>query len=220
MSKELSLENLYKDLGYIILGNYVQDFLFSIFPPQDEIDILEPGCGSAKFSLAYALACAYALARCRVVALDIDPEVIDYATRLRGALKALVGGFYCRPLIGLGDIHHLNCADNRFSLVFNEGVPQHWRDEERRQGAINEMARVSKDMVVIIGNNGLNLKEQEIDRTFQFGYSGMPPTRKCFTPDELKERMGKAGLTEIKVEPLDGSWQDATLLAGWGRKKK
>ena len=213
MPKELSLENLYKDLGYIIHGNYVQDFLFEIFPPERDVEILEPGCGSAKFSLYYALA------GCRVVALDIDPEVLKYARRLMKGLEGLEGGGFWRPAIWRGDIHHLHLGKNRFSLVFNEGVPQHWVEEDLRQGSINEMARVSKDMVIIIGNNGLNPKEQEIDRTFQFRYVGMPPTRKCFTPEELKMRMEKAGLAEVKLEPLGGSWQDATLLAGWGRKK-
>jgi len=214
---EPTLANLMTDLNYIIQGTYVHEFLLTLFPPRGGAKILEPGCGSSKFTVAYALK------DCQTWAIDIDPEVIKYAKRLAKALDDLTGGFLYPPIIKLGDIHHLDFPDNAFELVFNEGVPQHWPDEERRQGAINEMARVSRDMVIIIGNNGLNPREQEVDRTFQFGYFGMPPTRRCFTPDELGSRMRSAGLVDISVVgiggTLDNTAPSAVLLAGYGRKK-
>jgi len=206
MTKELSLENLVRDLTYIVFSTHVHQFLFELFPPRESAAILEPGCGSAKFSLSYALK------GCHVWGIDIDPQVIEYAHRLQGALSMLAK----RTLnidLRVGDIHHLEFPDHSFDLVFNEGVSQHWPDEEKRQGSINEMTRVSRDMVIIIGNNGLNPEEQRIDREFRFGYCGMPPTRKCFTPLELEDRMTKAGLFGVRVRALD-----ATLIAGYGRK--
>ena len=74
-------------------------------------------------------------------------------------------------------------------------------------------------VVVIVGNNGHNRREQETDRTFKFTYEGMPPTRKCFTREELEERMTRAGLTEVQVVPLGSPlWTEATLLGAYGRK--
>ena len=174
--------------------------------------VLEPGCGSCKFALAYALR------GCIVTALDIDPDAGRYATRIMNTLDCLIGGFRYRPVIREGDIHNLPYRDASWDLVFNEGVPQHYPDEERRQGSINEMARVARNAVVIIGNNGLNPSEQETDRTFSFGYMGMPPMRKCFTPGELKGRMEAAGLVDVRVESLTYPMEAATLIAGWGRK--
>jgi ubiquinone/menaquinone biosynthesis C-methylase UbiE len=110
--------------------------------------------------------------------------------------------------------------DDMFDLVFNEGIPQHWTEDEKRQKCINEMMRVTKPggTVIIIGNNGLNPEEQKIDQSFQFKYEGMPPTRKCFTPEELKSRMAVAGLLDVKVAILGPHLNTATLIGGYGRK--
>ena len=212
MPKDFSLQNLMRDLEYTVLGTEAHNFLFRIFPPVEGVLVLEPGCGSGKFGLAYALN------GCEVIMLDVDPQVIEYARRLRGALNSLVGS----PLatqIKKGSIHRMSFADDHFDLVFNEGVSQHWTDENRRQGSIDEMARVCKNIVVVMGNNGTNPREVEEDKTVKFGYMGMPPERKCFTPDELEMRLKKAGLRNIQVEPVTpGRLEESYLLAGWGRK--
>ena len=230
MPKDFSLANLYKDLGYIILGTYVHEVLFGLCPPRDDLTVLEAGCGSGKFGLRYALFGA------NVLCFDIDPQVIEYAERLRMALGHLRGdgvGEVVMTVDSILDMRYLQSThvwkdwDKTFSvkdlalpeqwdLVFNEGVPQHFPDDETRQKCINEMTRVSKGLVVVIGNNGLNPQEQEIDRTFNFGYMGMPPRRRCFTPDELTDKLKKAGLAGVKCQPLGANWQDATLFAGWG----
>jgi len=181
--------------------------------------MLEPGCGSGKFGLWYSLNSA------NVDLFDIDPDVVEYSTRLWKALEALLK----RQLpvrLGQGDLFQIDSlfgfhVRDQYDLVFNEGVAQHWPDEERRQGCIDLMARCAKPggLVVIVGNNGHNPREQETDRTFKFTYEGMPPTRKCFTREELKERMERAGLRDVQVVPLGlPSWSQATLLGGYGRK--
>ena len=212
MSKDFSLQNLFRDLEYTIFLTEVHTFLFKVFPPKENVMVLEPGCGSGKFGLAYAMR------GCEVILLDIDHEVVNYARRIRGALNSLLG-FPLPIQIKVGNIHRMHFADNSFDLVFNEGVPQHWPDEERRQRAIDQMARVSRDYVIVIGNNGLSEEEQHVDENFNFGYKGMPPRRKCFTPDELEVRLKKAGLKKVNVEGISpGRIEDSYLIGGYGRK--
>jgi len=229
--KEALLSNLVKDLNYVVFPTYAHRFLFNIFPPKPGAKILEAGCGSAKFTLAYALG------GCDCWAFDIDNSVVDYATRLEKALWALIVSPYAapplvipysRPSISHGDIFNMSDEGwtDKHDLVFNEGVPQHWPEEEKRQKCIDEMVRVTKPggTVVVMGNNGANSDEQEIDKTFKFTYEGMPPTRRCFLPGELKMMLEKAGLQDVRVspiwpEPVDyPGWTNATLIAGWGRK--
>ncbi len=212
MPKDFGLTNLYKDLGYTIYGTEAHQLLFSLLPPAQGVRVLEPGCGCGKFGLSYALQGGI------VTMLDFDPEVVLYAKMLLRALDALRE---TRLLASIhqGNIHCMSYPDGLFDLVFNEGVPQHWPDEERRQGAIDAMARVSRNLVVVIGNNGANPREAEEDRTRTFGYKGMPSGRKCFTPDELKMRLKRAGLNLVEVQPVTpGPLEDSYLLAGWGYK--
>ena len=216
MPKDFSLPNMVKDLEYTVNGTFVHQWLFRVCPPRPglpRLTMLEPGSGSGKFGLAYALQGA------EVTLLDIDHEVVDYCTRILQALEVLLS-HPVRANVWRRDIFELEMAPDMFDLVFNEGVPQHWTDEEKRQGCIDRMARWARPggLVVIVGNNGHNRREQETDRSFQFTYEGMPPTRRCFTREELEERMARAGLKDVQVAPLGGTWELATLLGAYGRK--
>ena len=213
MPKDLSLPNMVKDLDYIVNGTYVHQWLHQVCPPRPGLRVLEVGAGSGKFSLSYALKGAEAYL------FDIDPQAVEYCQRLNDALVALVGQLLPTSIFRADLFGPVGLPEEWADLVFNEGVPQHWPDEERRQGCIDRMARWSRDLVVIMGNNGLNPHEQDIDRSFSFKYQGMPPQRKCFTPDELKERMERAGLKDVQAFPLDGTWQKATLFGAYGRKR-
>jgi len=212
MTKEFSLKNLFQDLEYTIFGTEVHAWLFKIAPLGDESVVLEPGCGCGKLGLAYAMR------GCEVILFDIDHEVVQYARRIRGALNALLG-FPLPVQIKVGNLHAIHLARGSFDLVFTEAVPQHWPDEEKRQGSIDRMAELSRDYVIVIGNNGLREKEQKADQEFDFTYKGMPPRRKCFTPDELEMRLKKAGLKKVQVEGVSpGKIEDSYLIGGWGRK--
>jgi len=212
MPKGFDLQSLFRDLEYTIFGTEVHQFLFRIFPPEEGKLVLEPGCGSGKFGLAYALK------GCEVILMDIDHEVVKYARRLRGALNALLD-FPLPVQIKVGNIHRMHFVDNTFDLVFNEGVPHHFPEEELRQGSINQMARVSKGYVIVIGNNGANPLEVEKYKDVEFTYKGMPPHAKFFTPDELEMRLKKAGLKHVGVEGISpGRLEDSVLIGGFGRK--
>jgi len=213
MPKGFELNNLFKDLEYTIFGTEAHAFLFKVFPPGENKRILEAGCGCCKFGIAYALA------GCDVTMIDVDEQVLDYARRLRDAANSL-NGHTALTHIGPGSIHRMQYLDNPFDLVFNEGVPQHWTTEELRQGSINRMVKVSRDTVIIMGNNGLREEEQLVDKSFDFTYEGMPPRRKCFTPDELEMRLKKAGLKHVNVEGVSpGKIEDSYLIGGYGRKE-
>jgi len=184
MPKSFELKALFQDLEYTIFGTEAHSWLFKVFPPQEGALILEPGCSCGKFGLAYAMR------GCEVILMDIDGEVVNYARRIRGALNSLLGS----PLpvqIKVGNIHRLHYTDNTFDLVFAEGLSHHWIDEERRQGSINQMARVSKGYVIMIGNNGANPHEVEKYKDVEFTYKGMDPHAKFFTPEELEMRLRK-----------------------------
>jgi len=212
MPKDFSLQNLFRDLEYTIFGTEVHQLLFKVSPPEENKRVLEMGCGCGKFGIAYALA------GCDVVMMDIDEQVIDYARRIRDAANSLQG-HKSPTFIYSGDLFKMTYKADSFDLVFNEGVPQHWPDEERRQGAIDLMVKVSRRDVIVIGNNGLREEEQEADRNFKFTYEGMPPHRRCFIPDELFMSLRKAGLEGVEVGPVTpGKIEDSYLIGGWGRK--
>ena len=212
MPKDFDLTSLFQDLEYALFGTEAHHFLYRIAPLGDGSMVLEPGCGSGKFGLSYALR------GCEVILLDIDYELVNYARRVRGAMNSLVG-FPLPVQIKVGNILRMHFADNTFDLVFNEGVPHQWIDEERRQGSIDQMVRVSKDYVIVIGNNGANPSEVEKYKDVEFTYKGMPPKAKFFTPDELEMRLKKAGLKRTQVEGITpGRIEDSSLIGGYGRK--
>lgn len=212
MPKEMDLDNLYKDLGFALHGLWLHEFLFALCPPEGAT-VLEPGCGSGKMGIHYALRGAR-----ETVLIDIDPSMVEYATRLSKATAALAGRKLGIAILE-GSIFHLPYADNTFDLVFNEGIPHHWPDEERRQGSIDAMARVSRGWVCVIGSNALCPETMKMAEETSHTYAGMPPKQKPFTPEELSGRLKKAGLVKVDVMPAIGSfWSESTLIVGWGRK--
>lgn len=213
MPKDFSLHNMVKDLFYIANPTFVHEWLFKIAPLRPGLTMLEPGCGAGKFGLAYSIrgVAAYMF--------DIDDEVVRYATRLKLALGVLLARELAATIY-IGDLFQVRTDTAfKYDLVFAEGTAQHWTDE-RRQGCIDRMAAWCKPggIVAIAGNNGLLPHEQEADNSFRFTYQGMPPKRKCFSPTELEERMEKAGLVDVRMEPLGGTWENAPLIGGDGRK--
>jgi len=213
MPKDFNIQDLFQDLEYTLFGTEVHAFLFKVFPPEENKRVLEAGCGCGKFGIAYALA------GCDVTMIDIDNEVANYARRIRDAANSL-NGHAAVTFIRNNDIFKMTYEDDSFDLVFNEGIPHHWPDEERRQGCINLMTRISGDTVIVIGNNGDNPIEVEKYGNMEFTYEGMPPRTKFFTPDELGMRLRKAGLKNVNVEGVtSGRIEDSTLIGGYGRKK-
>lgn len=237
-NKQITPEGLYKDLGHVLHGFDVMTFLTEIVPPLPALNILEAGCGSGKMGIYYALKCALVaswvkLEKWNVHLFDIDPAAVQYAKMLASLSFGITfapDDVRRRLHIALDDLFTATIKDH-YDLVYNEGVVQHWPDERQRQLAIDRMVLFCKPggTVCVIGNNGLLKSEQEADQTVPFTYEGMPPTRKCFTPQELGQRLSKSGLEEVKVAPVTPSWEVpgdlagggleySSLIAGWGKK--
>ncbi|MGB9879906.1 MAG: class I SAM-dependent methyltransferase, partial [Anaerolineae bacterium] len=110
--------------------------------------ILEPGCGSGKFSLVLA-----SLGH-RVIALDYVNDVLQGVR----ATQERLGERWPGRLRGLcqGSLEHLPFPDNTFDLVMNEGVVEHWLDDRERLMALREMVRVTRPggVVAVIVPNG------------------------------------------------------------------
>lgn len=221
LPKAITEEGLQKDLEYVLGGIDCHEVLASICPPRPGLKVLEPGCGSGKLGIWYALRGAF------VTLMDIDGQAVEYAQQLAqlAQLRGSTGlpGLHIEYCVG--SIHKMpSYWSNTFDFVFNEGVPQHWGyypKDWRRQHAINHMVRVTKPRghVCVIGTNGHCPQAIHMVETTAHTYRGMPPRQKPWTRVELVDRLVKAGLTDVGVCPVSSiEWSDSMLLAGWGRK--
>lgn len=215
------------DLGYVLRGINCHALLEYVCPPKYGLQVLEPGCCSGKLGIYYWVRGA------EVTLLDINESELLYAHKLWEAASQHYLDYKTGNSITFlhGSIHKLPFPDNRFDLVFNEGVPQHWgynpRDW-RRQRSINEMVRVVKPggHICVIANNALCPAVIEmansLDHSYKGlsdGYKGMPAYEKPFTPDELAMRLERAGIKEPYVASVDSSkWEESALIAGFGVK--
>lgn len=215
--KPLDDANLNKDLSYIIHGTNLHAVYAYACPPKPGLKILEPGCGSGKFGISYALTGG------DVTLLDIDPEVIKYAQELnRRAVNATGRSTSISFVTGsLFDLDKL-FGQNAFDFVFNEGLVHHWPDPQR-QDCLDQMAAVVRHggVVCTVCSNALCPDMMDYAGRIEHTYMGMPPKQTPLTPEELGERLEKAGLARhsIKLSPVGTEhWNEAVLIAGWGTK--
>ena len=214
--KPLDQVNLQKDLQYVLHGTYLHEVFFKICPPAPGLKVLEPGCGSAKFAISYALAGA------DVTALDLDLGVLAYAKELAALVNA-VTGHPLKLLIQQGSIHKLTAqyGTEAFDFVLNEGLIHHWSDW-RRQSCVNQMVRVTKrgGWVCTVCSNALCPEMMAYAARVDHTYQGMPPRQRPLTPTELQMRLQRAGLQAetVKVESVGGDLERSMLIAGWGQR--
>jgi len=166
--------------------------------------ILEPGCGSGKFSLALA-----SLGH-RVIALDYVFDVLRgvQATQERLGVQ----------LIGLcqGSLEHLPFPDDTFGLVINEGVVEHWLDDRERLMVLQEMVRVTRPngVVAVIVPNGvhplIHIWESRLT-----GFSEAPPMT-YYSAERLEAELVEAGLEDVYIDGIY-PWRSLTRIAPWNR---
>ena len=210
--------NMVHDMQYIVEETAVHQILYCLAPPFEGMHVLEAGFGSGKFSTGYAMKGA------RVTGIDIDPQAMEYARRVASALKILSAGsnyMWKVPNFLQEDVHKIRFPDNFFDLVFNEGVPQHFPQDEERQLILNEMTRVCKQggKVIVIGNDGDNPAEALNDKSVKFTYEGMGPQRRCFTREELMSKLSASGLVGVRIFDRSGILEQMSLILGYGTKK-
>ncbi|MGA9116845.1 MAG: class I SAM-dependent methyltransferase [Bacteroidota bacterium] len=101
--------------------------------------VLEPGSGIGEISIHMAREGA------KVVLLDISPDALELSRRFfreRGLQAEFV----------LGDIFRMPFPENRFDIVWNAGVVEHFRPEDQ-VSALREFARVAKPGGLVITFN-------------------------------------------------------------------
>ncbi|MGB9776542.1 MAG: class I SAM-dependent methyltransferase [Anaerolineae bacterium] len=170
--------------------------------------ILEPGCGSGKFSLVLA-----SLGH-RVIALDYVNDVLQGVR----ATQERLGERWPGRLRGLcqGSLEHLPFPDNTFDLVMNEGVVEHWLDDRERLMALREMVRVTRPggVVAVIVPNGAH-PLIKIWESRLAGFSESPPMT-YYNAEQLGTELAQVGLKDISTDGIY-PWRSLTRIAPWNR---
>ena len=170
--------------------------------------ILEPGCGSGKFSLVLA-----SLGH-RVIALDYVFDVLRgvQATqeRLGERWPGRLGGL-CR-----GSLEHLPFPDDTFDLVINEGVVEHWLDDKERLMVLREMVRVTRPggVVAVLVPNGAHPLIQVWESRLA-GFQKAPPMA-YYSARRLGAELVQAGLSDVYIDGIY-PWRSWTRLPPWDR---
>lgn len=173
-----------------------------------ESSILEPGCGSGKFSLVLASLGHH------VIALDYVSDILrtvreterglgqDWPWRLRG---------YCN-----GDLENLPLSDDSFDLVINEGVVEHWLNDAQRMNVLREMVRVTRPLgvVAVIVPNGAH----PLVHRWESCASGclQAPPMTPYSAGRLEKELIQAGLQDVYVEGIY-AWRSWVRLPPWDR---
>lgn len=170
--------------------------------------ILEPGCGSGKFGISLA-----SLGH-RTIALDYVASVLHgiQATerRLRGQWSGRFSA-YCQ-----GSIEHLPFREEAFDLVLNEGVVEHWLEDEDRLAVLQEMVRVTKagGVMAVLVPNGVHPLIHKWEKQLE-GLQKTPPMI-YYGADRLRRELIEAGLQDVHTDGIY-PWRSWLRLPPWNR---
>jgi len=171
--------------------------------------VLEAGCGSGKFSFAFAL-----LGH-KVIALDFSTAILRNVEAAKTALEQDTGPLDVITL--QGDLENLDLPDNQFDLVMNEGVIEHWLDTTARRHVLRTMVRVTRPggTVAVIVPNG---NHPYINRWIKGhpAFVAAPPMVK-YTPALLATDLAAVGLRAVHLDGIYawrtlGEWPHAHTL--------
>jgi len=90
--------------------------------------------------------------------------------------------------------------DNYFDATFNEGVLEHWFEDEERVEILRQLMKVTRvggKVVVFVPNESNRLYKARIAKISKL-HSTVPP-EKAFTSQELRLKMEEAGLADVDV---------------------
>lgn len=182
---------------------------YARLPPASRV--LEPGCGSGKFGLAFASLGNH------VVILDylahILRKVRDTERGLGDVLPRQLQG-YCQ-----GDLESLPFPSDGFDLVINEGVVEHWLDDELRVRVLREMVRVTRPngVVAVIVPNGAHPHARRWVSSADG--CGKAPPMVFYSTARLAQDLEQAGLREVCVDGIY-AWRSWVRLHPWNRLYK
>ena len=202
------------DIRYVLLRTKVGEQALSHYQLDETKFVLEAGCGSGKFGISMALEVG-----ANVTLLDIDQGYLDNVMKLAKAVEGITA-LRLHISILQGDILALKFKDNTFDLVFNEGVVEHYpREDPRRLRCIEEMARVSRDCVIIITNDADGERTKKRAEETRHTYESMPEKETPYTYEELLEMMKKVGLLDVTVERYTDEGTQEYLIGCGGKPK-
>lgn len=150
--------------------------------------VLEPGCGSAKFSFVFAAEGHQAVVLDYVTTILNDVRSSD--EELTGHWPGRIAGYF------RGSLEQLPFADNSFDLVLNEGVVEHWLDDTARLHVLRQMVHVTRPggVVAILVPNGSHPLMEYWDRTEVF--KATPPMT-YYSARRLAAELEQAGLHDV-----------------------
>ncbi len=167
------------------LGNRkIMDCTLALLEVEPQHQVLEIGFGGG-----YALARVSKMSRCTVTGVDVSVEMVRHAER-RFAREISAG----RVHVQLGDISHLQFADETFDRVFTINTIYFWSDA--LQG-LNEIRRVLKQggRAAISTRSKERMEKRALTR------------HECFvrllSPEDLARLMRTAGFGDIRVHHRD-----------------
>lgn len=175
------------DSSYYLLKRLIES-------PQDNIRILEVGCGSGIYTLSL-LREFQDYHRYSATLIDFSPIALSFA-RKNAEKKGVTAN------LGLADAFKLPFHDNTFDIVWNAGVNEHFNlKDEKRQLIFNEMTRVCKQggQVIVIVPNSLNLPYRLWKKVFEMQGRWEYGLEIPYSLFELQRKMRNAGLIPTKL---------------------
>jgi SAM-dependent methyltransferase len=186
---------------------------FSLYVPFEELEgeqVLEVGCGSGIAAQLFAEAGAI------VTAVDLTPWAVE-------TTRARLDAFGLDGEVLEADGEHLPFADDSFDLVFSWGVIHHTSDMDRALGELVRVCRPGGRLVLMVyhrrslffvvyrGFQRFLPLARGLGLHFEGARAGETEglIARHFTIDELREKLGRAGLVDVRILPYG---QDAELL--------
>lgn len=152
--------------------------------------LLDAGCATGQLGFAAAI-----YGGARTTLLDYSKEALDFARSVAQELRSR-GKRFATTFVR-DNLESLTLQE-RFDIVTNEGVLEHWFTLEERLHIVKEMINVTKPggMVIVWVPNIHNPLYRRWIRTH------VEVPERAFSIDELKSLFTIAGLDEVKVFPV------------------
>ena len=198
-----------EDIQRAIDGTLLHQVIYEVYRPKRDAFILETGCGTGKLGIFYAVR------GCNVTLVDIDPHQINRSIKLLRAVEEVLG---TRLAVGyrVGDAKALPYLDNTFSLVYSEGVVEHFVGEER-QKYLKEMVRVSRECVAVVAPSSESEGSMRRSRETLEKFPAMEDKEHPIASEEMQSDLSAAGLQNIVVKRFD-MMRDIGFVIGAGMK--
>lgn len=180
--------------------------------PNKKIRILEAGCGTGVYALAFSML------GFSVDAFDYNEEAIAIALELQKKLNKqgchLAVNFY------KGNILAIQTQSETYDLVFNQAVLEYFCDDQERQLALEEMVRVTKPggkTAIIVQHTGHPFRHYW-EKIGWPGYIDQPPVMQ-YTTQKLKKELWDAGLNNVRTDGIY-PWKALFFWPKWYQKWK